>query len=170
MEFNLIDYKLFKMKYILKFTQLFFFFNSTRLKSRNWVLVEQALNNIKLKYYKVYNISTNKIVTSSIFRNGNKIVNGSTLLVSLNSKEANNINFPMTTKLITAHQLLTFLSIKINNKVYSNFQIERINFSNYTRNLLTFCYTIKKNLKKQLIMNLNNKIKSTLLEVCLNLS
>jgi hypothetical protein len=156
MEFNLIDYKLFKIKYVLKFTKVFFFFNSTRLKYRNWVLVEQALNKIKLKYYKVYNISTDKIITSSVFRNGNKlIVNGSTLLVSLDDKEANHMNFPVTRKLFNVHQLLTFLSIGINNKIYSNFQIEKINFSNYSKNLSIFCYTIKKNLKKQLVMNLN---------------
>jgi hypothetical protein len=156
MEFNLIDYKVFKIKYMLKFINLFFFFNSTRLKSRNWVFVEQALNSIKLSYYKVYNISTNKIINNSIFKNGNKlIVNGTTLFVTQNPKKANNKSFLSSTKTVNAHPLLIFLSAKINNKVYSSVQIEKINFSSYNKNLSIFCYSIKRNLKKQFIINFN---------------
>jgi hypothetical protein len=156
MEFNLIDYKIFKVKYMLKFAHLFFFFNSTRLKSRNWVFVEQALNSIKLSYYKVYNISTNKIINNSVFKNGNKlIVNGTTIFVTLNKKKLNNKIFPSSTRVINAHPLLIFLSAKINNKVYSSSQIEKINFSSYNKNLSIFCYSIKRNLKKQFIVNFN---------------
>ena len=154
MEFNLIDYKLFKIKYMLKFIPLFFFFNSTRLKSKNWVFVEQALNIIKLNYYKVYNISTNKVISNSVLKNGNKlIISGTTLFVNLNIKKPNNKDFPLITKLIHAHSLLTFLSAKINNKVYSSIQIQKINFSSYNKNLSIFCYSIKRNLKEQFVIN-----------------
>jgi hypothetical protein len=157
MEFNLIDYKIFKIKYMLKFTQLFFFFNGTRLRSRNWVLVEQALKLIKLNYYKVYNISTNKIIDLSTFKNGNKlIINGTTLFVALNSRKANE-SFPIVTKLISTHPLLTFLSTKINNKIYSSLQIRKINFASYNKNLSIFCYSLKKKVKKQFLVNFNNK-------------
>ena len=156
MEFDLINYKIFKTKYTLKFTPFFFFFSSTRLKSRNWMFVEQALNTIELNYYKVYNISTNKVVYKSIFKGGNQlIINGSTLFVTLDKKKANKKSFPLVLKLINAHPLLTFLSAKINNKVYSSLQIQRINFSSYIKNFSVFCYAIKKTLKKQFILNFN---------------
>jgi hypothetical protein len=153
MEFNLIYYKIFKVKYMLKFTPLFFFFNSTRLKSRNWVFVEQSLKAIKLSYYKVYNISTNSLVNHSIFKNGNKLlVNGTTLFVDKNT----NKDFPLATKLANAHPLLVFLSTKINNRIYSNFQIQTINFSSYNQNLLILNFLLKINLKKQLTLNFNS--------------
>ena len=137
---------------MLKFTRIFFFFSCTRLKSRNWVNVEQALKNIKLEYYKIYNISTNKVMSSSIFKNANKLIsNGSTLLVNLDIKSID-MNLPLITKLFVVHQLLTFLSIKINNKTYSSVQIEKVNFSNYDKNLSIFCCTIKRNLKKQFVV------------------
>lgn len=91
-------------------------------------------------------------MSSSIFKNANKLIsNGSTLLINLDTKSID-MNLPLTTKLFVVHQLLTFLSVKINNKTYSSVQIEKVNFSNYDKNLSIFCYTIKRNIKKQFVV------------------
>lgn len=146
MDFKLINYKIFKIKNLLKHTKLLFIFHSTRLKSENWLPVEQALKLKDFSYYKIYNVTANIIIKNSIFKNANKLlINTMTLFCTLNN------NFFLIPKLININPLLTFLFIKINNKLYSNSQIQKINFSTYQKNILTFCYLLEKTLKKSLI-------------------
>jgi len=147
MEFEFVTYKNFKIGYLFKYNKLLFIFNGARLNSKNWLLVEQSLNVIKLNYYKIYNISSNAILQNSIYKNnGNLSVNGSTLFITFDKFA--NINLTSIQKLLTLHPLLIYLSTKLNNKIYSTFQIRQVNCIVYNNNQLMLCYLLKTTIKK----------------------
>jgi hypothetical protein len=161
MEFQFIDYKIFKTKKMLKRAKLLFIFHNTRLKSKNWLFVEQALKIIELSYYKVYNKSANMILKNSIFKNNNKlIINGTTILSIIDqsffeNKKKNSLI--LTTKLMVTHELLTFLFTKINNKLYSNYQTQKIKIKKHKTNISILCFLIQQTLKKKIIYYLGTK-------------
>ena len=121
----------------------FFFCNGARLNAKNWLIVEQALKKTKLNIYKVYNITAARVMENSIFKISKLTINGVTLLVVSNEKNLN----VFTKNLDTAHTQIAFMSLIINNKIYSNLQIKVVNPVSYFKNLLIFCRVINRNYK-----------------------
>lgn len=149
MELEFVIYKNFKIGYILKYNKFLFIFNGARLNSKNWLIVEQSLNLIKLNYYKIYNISGNTILQNSTHKNSSNLsINGSTLLINFNKSITNFNLISSIQKLFNVHPLLIYLLTKLNNKLYSNCQIKQINHTVYTTNQLIFCYLLKISTKK----------------------
>lgn len=144
MEFKKINYEIFKIKCDIKYHETFFC-SGTKLNAKNELIVEQALKKTELNFYKVYNIIITKVITNSIFKNIKLIVNGVTLFIILNKIKLNNITIK---KLNIINSQIIFLSIIINNKIYSNLQIKFINsIKSFIKNLFIFCRIIKIKLK-----------------------
>lgn len=51
MSFDIKAYKRLKIKHYLKKINLFFFFHGACLNTKNWIKVEQVLNEKELKYF-----------------------------------------------------------------------------------------------------------------------
>ena len=117
MEFSSKDYKTSKTKQYIKTTKLFFFFTGIDKNSNDWILMEQNLNNLKFKYYKIFNKVTTQTLQNSTYNNVKPVINGVTFLIKptlesqLLSKQV----------LINSFESLFFviLTLKLNNRIYS---------------------------------------------------
>jgi hypothetical protein len=81
MKFNLKTYQEQKTKQYVKNSKFILFSINANQKSQNWIVTEQELLKLKLKYYKIYNKTTKKIIKNSIYSNFVNIV-GSTFFFS----------------------------------------------------------------------------------------
>ena len=132
MKFELKSYKVLKIKYYLKQNNFFFFFAIASLNLKNWVLIEQALKKSNLKYYRLINTITKKLLKKSIYKNYCLIINSLTMFV--NSKQ-------ITTELknwINLENFLSLLCVKLNNKMYSVAQLKTLNSLDYKINISLF--------------------------------
>jgi hypothetical protein len=146
MELNITSHNTFKTKYYTKFFNIFFSIANNTIKSKKDVNNESILKKKEYNYYKTYNKSGYNLINQSIFKyNVKLVISGLTFLVKtlfLNSKKYLN-----TKKNSFNNNILTFsnfLVIKIENKIYNNFQLQQIGLIiNYNHNILTFCNTIQ---------------------------
>jgi len=58
---------------------------------------------------------------------------------------------------MVTHELLTFLFTKINNKLYSNYQTQKIKIKKHKTNISILCFLIQQTLKKKIIYYLGTK-------------
>jgi len=142
MEFELKNYKFFKIKHYLKKTHFFFFFNGINLNLKNWILIEQTLKKLKLKFYKIYNALIIKAIKNSIYENIKSLISGLIIILKPNSE-----NLLKLKKLLTINPLLTLLSIKLNNKLYSIPQLKKIIFLDFKKNAAILYKSLKTYLK-----------------------
>ena len=131
MKFELKTYKVFKIKYYLKKNKLFFFYASTSLSLKNWFIIEQTLKKSELTYYRLSNTLARKTMKISIYTNFKQLIHSLTMFVNPNSK-----TILMLKKLINLEKILTLLSVKLNNKIYSISQLKNLNSLNYTNTVL----------------------------------
>jgi hypothetical protein len=130
MEFELKTYKIFKIKYYLKKNKLFFFCTTTSLELKNWLPIEQTLKQSSLNYYRLSNALAIRTIKASVYKNFKQLIHSLTMFV----------NFQLATSLklkilINLEKILTLLSIKLNNKIYSILQLENLIFLNYKFNI-----------------------------------
>lgn len=131
MEFELKTYKVLKIKYYLKKNKLFFFYITTSLDLQNWLPVEQTLKKSSLNYYRLSNTLAIKTIKASIYINFKHFIHSLTMLVNPRPTT------PLKLKnLVNLEKVLTLLSIKLNNKIYSISQLENLIFLNYNFNIL----------------------------------
>jgi hypothetical protein len=125
------NYKITKTKNYLKKNNLFFFFNGINQNSNNWIKTKQELKNLNLNYYTIFNKTSVNTFKNSIHKNANQTINGITFLIKpiLN-------NAIMTKKLLFSLDPLVFLSLKLNNRIYSLNQIKYTSSLNYYNNKL----------------------------------
>lgn len=136
MKFTLKEYKIAKTKSYIKTNNLFFFFTGTYRNSNEWITVDQNLQNMNFDYYKIFNKTSKKTLKNSILKSFIPAINSITFLTELiiNSKEVKK-----QTLLNSFEPLLfTILAIKLNNKIYSTYQLKKIFSCNYTENKLLF--------------------------------
>jgi hypothetical protein len=126
MKFELKAYKVFKIKYYLKQNKLFFFYAATSLNLKNWLIIEQTLKKSNLNYYRLSNTLTIKTMKASIYTNFKQQIHSLTMLVSPKFKATLKLK-----KLTNLEKVLTLLSIKLNNKIYSISQLKNLNSLNY---------------------------------------
>jgi hypothetical protein len=131
MEFELKTYKVFKIKYYLKRNKLFFFCTTTSLELKNWLPIEQTLKQSNLNYYRLSNSLAIRTIKASIYKNFKQLIHSLTVLISFQLA-----TFVKLKVLLNLDKILTLLSIKLNNKIYSILQLKNLIFLNYRFNIL----------------------------------
>ena len=143
MKFNLKTYQENKTKQYLKDSKLVVLSTNANKKSHNWVITEQELLKLKLRYYKIYNKTTKKIIKDSIYSNFVNII-GSTFFFL---KPANNNEIQIETKMFPQKLDFTTLAIKLNKKVYAPAQLKTIQSFYYKKNVSVLYQFLLANLK-----------------------
>ena len=137
MEFELKAYKIFKIKSYLKKNIFFFFYTTTSLNLKTWILIEQVFKISDLNYYRLFNTLTRKTLKKSTYKNYRHLIHSLTMFVSPKSTITLKLK-----KLIKLETVLTMLSIKLNNKIYSVCQFKKMNLLNYTANILLLFHSL----------------------------
>lgn len=136
MKFTFKEYKNIKTKNYIKENNLFFFFNGININCYNWTFIKQNLQKINFNSYKISNKITINNLKKSIYKNIIPTINGVTFLLKPieTTKELK--------KQILFHNLkeLFFdpLALNLNNKIYSNNQINNLLSNNYKDNKLLY--------------------------------
>ena len=134
----ILNFKTFKIikttKYIKKNNLLIFAYGVNRL-SNDWILTEQKLEKLNIKYYKIFNTFPQKLLNNSIFNYSTNFIG--TTIFFLNLKN-NDKNFEKYHIKELSSVLFYLLGIKLNNKIYSIEQLKNLNSLKHTENVLVF--------------------------------
>ena len=153
MDFNLKNYRVFKVKTYFKKCNFFFFFHSIKVISNEWVAIEQYLKKLKLKYYKIFNGTTRKTIDNSIYKNFSKLISGTILFVEPQFKTTV-LNLNLLEKELKP--LFALLSIKLNDKIYSVEQLK--NFKVFSKkNMFNLHRSLDQHLKTSYRLTNNKK-------------
>ena len=151
MKFNSIKYKTLKIRNYLKKNNLLLFFSGINQNASNLIKTEQNLKNFNFSYHKIFNRTSINIIENSIYKNSKPTINGIVFFI----KPIYN-NIQLSKKKILNLESFTFLTIKLNNQIYSANQLKYINSLNYYNNkLLLYQFNIT-NIKSLSIINKNN--------------
>ena len=156
MKFNLKTYQENKTKQYLKDSKLVVLSTNANKKSHNWVITEQELLKLKLRYYKIYNKTTKKIIKDSIYSNFVNII-GSTFFFL---KPANNNEIQIETKMFPQKLDFTTLAIKLNKKVYAPAQLKTIQSFYYKKKRVGFISVFTSKLKIELFFKIRFKLET----------
>ena len=154
MDHNLKKYRVLNVKNSFKNSDLLFFYHSSKVKSDKWMLIEQHLKKIKLKYNQIYNGTTIKTINNSIFLSMNPIISGVIIFVSPTFKSTS-LQFKTLKNNLKPSFILLFL--KLNNKIYIMQQFKNINLFNYKTTILNFNINLNRYIKT--VNKLTNKSK-----------
>ena len=129
------SYQIKKIKSSIKHNRFLLFANGTNQKAQNWIAIEQGLQKLNIKYYKSYNKLVIKTFNNSIYNNIKGIINGLFFfLTPLNT-------FIIIKKNILLNETLEplifkLLALKLNTKVYSIPQINKISSLKYNDSII----------------------------------
>ena len=139
------NYQFLKIKQYLKNNDILLISNGINQKALNWVKLEQGIKKMNLKYFKPYNKITKKVISTSIYFNYINLINGSFFFLAQNNRTTLNKNLFKAEKL----EFLKFrlLALKLNKKLYSIKQIQKINSLTYKKVISTFYQFLLINLK-----------------------
>ena len=124
---------------------LFFIYQNTTTSCVKWTKTEQKFSKFKLNSSKFQNNLTVLFLNKSIFKNLRPIINGSIVLIDL--RQENKIDLSIN-QIENIDSLFSFLSLKLNNKIYSKSQIKNLSTLNYHKNVKIFSNSLKNILKK----------------------
>lgn len=144
MKFNLKTYQEQKTKRYVKDSKFILLSINANQKSQNWIVTEQELLKLKLRYYKIYNKTTKKIIRNSIYSNFVNVV-GSTFFFLKPADDKVHIKTNMFQRLNSV--LFTTLAIKLNKKVYAPTQSKTIRSFHYKKNMSVLYQFLLTNLK-----------------------
>jgi hypothetical protein len=134
----LLDFKAFKIlkttKYIKNNNLLLFTYGINRL-SNDWVITEQKLEKLNIKYYKVFNTFPQKLLTNSIFSYSMNFIGTTFFFLHFKNSSKNFERFHI--KELSVN-LFFLLGVKLNNKVYVVESLKNLNSFKYTENKLVF--------------------------------
>lgn len=140
----MLNFKAFKIikttKYIKNNNLLLFAYGINRL-SNDWVSTEQKLDKLNIKYYKVFNTFPKNIFKNSIFTYSTNFIG--TAIFFLHFKN-NSHSFKKSNLKELSYILFYVLGVKLNNKIYSLEQFQKLNSFKYLKNkliLYKFCET-----------------------------
>ena len=156
MDFKLKKYRVLKIKNQLKNSGLLLFFNSAKIKSNKWILIEKQLKKLKLQYNQIFNKTTSKTLNNSIYKNINQIVCSVILLVKPEYKSTQ-INIKTLKK--DLEPLFVLLFLKLNNKIYTYQQFQNLNTLSHRKTVLNFNSSLEKCLKTTVKLTQNKKSK-----------
>lgn len=135
MKFNSKRYQIFKLKTYLK-EKDFLIFHCAKLNIKQWIIIEQHLKKLKLKYYKPLNGVSLKILNKSTYRYFNHLLSGPVLFVEYDSKVLN-FDFSIILKKLDSEFIL--LAVKINNNIYMTPYLRKLKTLNYKSNKGKLC-------------------------------
>jgi hypothetical protein len=156
MDFNLKKYRVLKVKKKLKKSDLFFFFNSAKIKSNKWIKIEKQLKKLKLEYYQIFNNTTLKTIKNSIYTNINQIFSGVVILIKPIHKSTI-IELKVIKK--NLDPLFILLCVKLNNNVYTTTQLRNLNVLSYKKNVFNLYCNLERCLKTSNKLTMNKKSK-----------
>ena len=110
MKFSIKTYKLIKIKNYLKESAMLLFYNT--ITPKNSIRIMQELKRLDLNHYKLSNTMAKQILNSSIYQNYSSLISSFVMLIF--PKKTINLN-----KLKYFNSTVTFLGIKMNNKIYT---------------------------------------------------
>ena len=129
MEFNFKRYQKIKTRSLLKKTNFLFLSINTNQNAKNWLIVEQNLEKLSVRYHKTYISSTTKIFKKSAFKNLTNYVKSTFFFLKPQKIVRNNIIDSLT---LTQ---FTILILKLNKKAYGLPQIKAVNSHHHKKNL-----------------------------------
>ena len=135
-------YKFLKIKTSLKKNKLIVFYNTKDLNSKIWFAAKKLLKNLNLKYFRLQNKITKKILNQSIFKKFKPIISNTIIIGTFKIV----INLVFSTFFIT-NNFLTFLAIKLNKTFYLLNQIKNIQLVKYKIVISIFYTSLKKTTK-----------------------
>lgn len=139
-------YKLNKNKQYIKTNNLIFFFNTINVNSYDWIIIEQKLKIYKFNYYKVLNKTVIITFQKSIYCNlESSLISSLVMFIKPNLDNKNLNKKTLFSKLSVLNFI--FLSMNLNNKIYSVNQIKKIYSFIYYINKLLFYKFLVTNLK-----------------------
>jgi hypothetical protein len=153
MEFKLKKYRHFKIKNFIKTNNFFFIYNGNNLNLKNWIIAEQQIKNLNLKYHKIYNKITKKTLEKSIYNNFNTLINGFIILVKPDKKAKLILK-----TLLAFSNILTLVGFRLNRKIYNPVQLKNLYSLKYKTNITILIKLIKTSLKISYGLTQNSKI------------
>jgi hypothetical protein len=155
MQITTKNYNINKIKNYTKNNSFVFFFNGINRTATDWIIIEQKIKKIKFSYYKITNKISKKPLQNSIYFNIFSLINSVTFVLKPLFK------FYELTKGILLKSfesiLFIFLSLKLNNKIYSKNQIKNLFSLCYKDNNLLFFQFVLTNIKLILLKNKKSK-------------
>ena len=145
-KFTVKTYKHLTLKTYFKKFRFFFLYN-TIIQKHNFKIT-QELKKLEFKYCKLYNTITALIMQNSIYRNYTSLING--LIMIVLPKISMNLN-----TLAQFNDIVTLVGIKVNNKLYSNKQVNLIIKFEYIKDSLSLIKTVKQSLR---VLKFSNSI------------
>ena len=142
---KLKNYQKLKIEKYLKNNSILLLSSGINKKSNNWVKLEQGLKKINLNYYKIYNKIARKIFKTSIYSNFINLINGPFFL--LIPKNETILNKKILKKETLEFFKFRLLALKLNKKIYSTKQIQKLNSFVYKESISIFYQFLIINLK-----------------------
>ena len=142
MQFNFKNYQSKKVVTYIKKNFLIFSIGANQ-NSKNWLLIEQNMQKLNFKYYKTYNNVGRKIIKNSIYKNFKHTLYSTFFFIKKKNKNTIKKN-----DITTLHfSLFPIINFKLNKKIYSIKQCEKISSFNYKKNVLILLQFIVTNSK-----------------------
>ena len=135
MKFNLKKYQIFKLKTYLK-EKDFLIFHCAKLNLKQWVIIEQQLKKLNLKYYKPLNGVSFKILNTSTHKYFSHLINGPVLFIEYDSKFLET-DLDLILKKLKPEFIL--IAIKLNNIIYTESCLNKLKTLNYKTNKGNLC-------------------------------
>jgi hypothetical protein len=129
-------YKTNKTLNYIKTNSLFLVFNGINSNASNWIKTEQELYKNNVNCHRIFNKTSEKTLTNSVFYPMKSNVNGTVFFI----KPTHNIQVLSKKTLFTKLELLrlTLVAVKFNNKVNTVKQLQNLNSLDYKDNKLLF--------------------------------
>lgn len=158
MDYNkktLKKYQTIKINSYIKINTFLLFFQSNKSKNISWKKNEQTLKKLKLTYYKTINKIVLRKFKNSIYKNFTTLISGVILLVTTTDKK----RFEKFEKIKkTLQSNFSLISVKLNNKIYSVNELQKISYLSHTQNLFIFYQSLERFLKVNYVFcNKNSK-------------
>ena len=144
MKLNLKEYRGLKVEKHFQDYSFFFLYNSTKIKSEKWVLIEQDLKALKLEYNQIFNKTSIKTIDNSIYKNIKYVFSDVTIFMKPIYKSTKLDIKTLNKKL---DNLFIILLIKLNNKIYITSQFKNLKEFSYQTSIFNFNRNLNRYLK-----------------------
>ena len=139
---NLKNFKHYQIKKTLKCEQLVLFFHSTNLNKINDLKIKQKFYKNNLICKKIRNNVTRLVFKHSILKHFDVFIHGS--LCTIYPRKGYDFNLKHITKL---NKSMSVLGLKLNQKIYSQNQLNSISTLNYNNNIKILTKILKQSIK-----------------------
>ena len=157
MRLHLKNHCEFKIRNHFKNQNLLFFYHVSKQKSTNWVLFEQKLKTLNLKFYRPSNNVMRRVLKESIYSNLKNLISGAIVILKL-EKDKKKMNIEKLRKKINKEESIC-LAVKIEDKIYSNDLIKTCSSISYRTNILKLTSLLSKFTKSLHLLTKLNKSK-----------